>query len=125
MIIRKNDENNDWTFGYSETEYLSDSDAVALDIKTKLQEWKNNCFWAMNNGIPYDIRLGYKGQKNLLDEDVKQIILNNEFVLSLNSFSSTLNEEREYKADFSYTDIYSNNEQTSNFLINMGVLYNA
>lgn len=125
MIIRKNDKNNDWTFGYSETEYLSDSDAVTLDINTKLQEWKNNCFWAMNNGIPYDIRLGYKGQKNLLDEDVKQIVLNNQFVLSLNSFSSTLNEEREYKADFSYTDIYSNNEQTSNFLINMGVLYNA
>ena len=125
MIIRKNYKNNDWTFGYSETEYLSDSDAVTLDINTKLQEWKNNCFWAMNNGIPYDIRLGYKGQKNLLDEDVKQIVLNNQFVLSLNSFSSTLNEEREYKADFSYTDIYSNNEQTSNFLINMGVLYNA
>lgn len=111
MIIRKNDKNNDWTFGYSETEYLSDSDAVALDIKTKLQEWKNNCFWAMNNGIPYDIRLGYKGQKNLLDEDVKQIVLNNQFVLSLNSFSSTLNEEREYKADFSYTDIYNNERQ--------------
>lgn len=117
MIIRRNNENNDWTFGYSETEYLNGSEAVALDIKTDLQEWKNNCFFAMDKGIPYDIRLGYKGQKNLLDEDVKQIVLNNENVISLNSFESTLNENREYTANFSYTDIY-NNEKQLEYLIN-------
>lgn len=108
MIIRKNDSNNDWTFGYSETDYLSGSNAVALDIKTDLQEWKNNCIFAMDAGIAYDIRLGYKGQKKLLDEDIKQIILNNKNVVSLNTFESTLNENRKYKADFSYTDIYNN-----------------
>lgn len=125
MIVRKNDENNDWTFGYSETEYLSGSAAIAQDIKTKLQEWKNNCFFAMDKGIPYDIRLRYKGQKNLLDEDIKQIILNNEGVLSLNSFESTLNEDREYRADYSYTDIYSSEEQFDSLEISTGVLYNV
>ena len=107
MIIRRNDENNDWTFGYSQVEYLTESNAIALDIKTDLQEWKNNCIFAMDKGIDYKIRLGYKGQKNLLDMDIKKIITDNENVVSLNSFESTVN-DREYTATFSYTDIYSN-----------------
>lgn len=42
----------------------------------KLQEWYQDCFFAKENGIPWDIRMGYKNQKELLDKDILRVAQN-------------------------------------------------
>lgn len=107
MRIRKNDRNNDWTFGNSQnTFFVDNSVAVAQDLKTKIQEWKGDFFANLQAGIDWKTRLGYRGQKAQLDKDLQKIITDNENVISLNSFESYV-DGRTYTANFSYFDRFS------------------
>ena len=107
MKIRKNDKNNDWCFGNSQADFLiNNNNAVAQDLKTKLQEWQNDFFANLKAGIDWQTRLGYRKQKTLLDKDIKAIITNNESVLILSSFTSNVR-DREYFLSFSVYTIYS------------------
>lgn len=118
MQIRKNDSNGDWLFGHSSTDILSDNSlAVAQHIKTRLQEWKYDFFANMLAGIDYRTRLGYKNQKELLDNDIKEIIANTEGVISLESFESYLY-DRDYTVNFTYYDIFSQNLLNNEVIIN-------
>lgn len=106
MLIRNIDDNNDWTFGQSQTNYVTGQNAVVLDIKLKLQEWLNDCFFALQNGIPWDIRLGSKNQKELLDSDILKIAKSVEGVLNIYNFESIVLNRR-YRAQFSVYTRYS------------------
>lgn len=119
MRIRKNDSNNDWCFGHSSIDILTDNSlAVAQHIKTRLQEWKYNFFANMTAGIDYRKRLGYKGQKNFLENDIKSIIVNTEGVLSLESYEG-ITDDRTYTARFTYYDRFSQELQTNEVNINV------
>ena len=118
MRIHKNDNFNDWNFGHSSADILTDNSlAVAQNIKTRLQEWKYNFFANMTAGIDYRTRLGQKGQKEALDNDIKEIISNTEGVLSLETYEGYLN-DRTYTVHFSYYDMYSPEILTSEVTIN-------
>jgi len=107
MKIRKNDRNNDWCFGNSQADFLIDNNnAIAQDLKTKLQEWKFDFFANLQSGIDWRTRLGYRNQKTLLDRDIKTIITNNENVLILSSYSSEV-KDRSFFLSFSVYTIYS------------------
>lgn len=106
MRVRRIDENNDWCFGGQNSDYMTGSNAVGLDIKLKLQEWLGDCFFALQNGIAWNVRMGKFNQKTLLDSDVYNTAFNVEDVLSLEDFSSTLN-ERHYEARFNVYQPYS------------------
>lgn len=124
MIIRQNDSNNDWIFGQSKNNYIAGNYAVLQNLKTKLQEWKRNCFFNLQAGIDWQTRLGYKGQKNLLDTDIKDIIINDDEVVTLDVFESNLDEsERDYTCHFGFTTIYGGDMQYLD--INLGDLINA
>lgn len=107
MRIRNIDKNNDWKFGYNKSDYVRGAFAVALDIKMKLNEWLNDCFFQLDVGIPWDVRLGAKNQKKLLDRDIIERAESVEGVLSVFDFSSSL-DGRHYKCSFKvyqeYTD---------------------
>ena len=64
----KKDENNhsEWCFGHSLGDYRYGQTQVIQDIYTALYEWKYNCFFALENGIDWYTRLGFKNQKDIL-----------------------------------------------------------
>ena len=74
MQIRNNTEQNDWVFGHGKSDYITGHAGVALNIKTKINEWKRDCFFNLQAGIAWRTRLGSKNQRQLLDTDVQNII---------------------------------------------------
>lgn len=97
MRIRNVNKNWDWTFGQSQSNYVRNEYAVILDIQMKLKEWFGDCFFALQTGIPWNIRLGFHNQKELLDDDIISRIQEVEGVLNVTDFTSTTN-GRQYLA---------------------------
>lgn len=118
MRVRLIDRNNDWTFGLQQAGYTRTSTAVALDIKLKLQEWYGDCFFALQNGIPWDVRLGSHNQKELLDSDIQETTLSVNGVTAITDFESYV-EDRRYRATFNVLQEYS--DEILPIIFTMGV----
>ena len=120
MLVRaiRKDTNgcSEWCFGHSFGDYKNDLSQVAQDIYTALNEWKYDCFFALENGIDWHTRMGKKGQKELLDTDVINTIQNRVGVLSVYDFISSLN-ERNYVCTCSVFTEYSEQPLTIDFTI--------
>lgn len=106
--IRALDNDGDWEFGKGKSSYKRDQKAIILNIDTKLNEWKTDCFFAQNSGIDWKTRLSKTNQKPLLDNELRRLLVGIEGVLKLNSFTSDLT-NRQYTANFNLTTIYSTN----------------
>jgi len=106
MKIRIVDRNNDWVFGWQNSSYADGANAVAIDIKLALQEWFGDCFFALQNGIPWKTRLGSHNQKDLLDNDIYEVVINRNGVLAIQNFESQVIDRR-YRATFSVVQAYS------------------
>lgn len=74
MRFRAIDANGDWVFGKGRNSYLKDTDALMMNIKTRLLEFLNDCFWDMEKGIDWWTLLGGKNLKKIL-VDVQRTIL--------------------------------------------------
>lgn len=108
MIIRNLDENGDWTFGQGVGSYATQEAAIELNIKTRINSWLNDCFFAQTAGIDWYNRLGSKGQAVLLDADLRRIILQSYGVTGLVSFFLELNPQtRLFTATYTITTIFS------------------
>lgn len=112
MIFRNLNANHDWTFGSGLGNYISGNSAIGLNIETRILSWLNDCFFDLNAGIDWLNRLGNKNQKNLLDLDLKRIILQSYGVTALVSFSSELN-GRIYMSSYTVNTIFSQGYQRS------------
>ena len=106
--IRALDSDGDWDFGKGKSSYKRDQNAILQDVDTKLNEWLGDCFFAQNSGIDWKTRLSKTNQKNLLDNEIRRLIVAVVGVLKINSFSSDLT-NRDYSANFNITTIYSSN----------------
>lgn len=109
MKIRRLDLNDDWDYGHSRSSYYIDNaQSVGLNIITRLREWYRDCFFALENGIDYPVRLGSYNQKENLDNDIQYIILNSRDVIDLTEFNSTYNRNtRFYTFSAKVLHIYS------------------
>ena len=106
MIIRNSTPNGDFVFGKGLSDYLTNQDAILHNVKTRLLQWKGDCLYAEAEGVDYNNLLDV-GTKNLLDSDVKRIILQSEGVIKINAFESTLdNDERAYSGEATITTIF-------------------
>lgn len=116
--IKKNDEGySEWMFGHSYADYRNAQNQIMQDIYTALYEWKYDCFFALENGIDWYTRLGTKGQKDFLDQDVVDIIQNRQGVLSVFDFNSSV-EGRHYTCSCKvFTEYSGDNELNINFAI--------
>lgn len=114
MRVRNIDKNNDWCFGHSGSDYVREAYAVALDIKLKIQEWYQDCFFAEQNGIDWKTRLGAHNQKELLDNDLLRIAKSVEGVISVFGFNSFV-DGRRYRASFQVYQSYSTDILSINF----------
>ena len=93
MKIRMCDATGDWQFGKGLSDYARDNDAVKENLRTRLLSWKNDCFFAMKDGIDYRELLG-KGMQASLVLAVKTQILASEGITKLNDVVAELDANR-------------------------------
>ena len=106
MRIRNIDGDNDWRFGKGQSDYVVGAYAVGLDIKLRLQEWFDDCFFALDHGIPWQTRLGSFNQKLFLDDDIRRIARETTGVLDIINFESQV-VDRRYTCSFDVYQQYS------------------
>lgn len=106
MAFRNLDENNDWTFGKGKNNYVRGNAAVALDIKTRINSWFGDCFFAQTEGIDWINRLGSKNQRRLLEADLRREILQTQDVTGIINFDTIL-EGRNFTANYSVSTAFS------------------
>ena len=114
MRIRNVDKNWDWTFGSGQLNYVRDINAVGVDIQWRLKEWYQDCFFNLEQGIPWDVRLGSHNQKELLDQDVQATVLSVEGVINIFNFTGSVIGRR-YTCQFEVYTAYTNETIPINF----------
>jgi hypothetical protein len=103
-MIRNVNQDGDWTFGAGLLNYRTGKDELILNLKTRLQSWRNNCFFDRIAGVDYNELLD-KGTKPLLDQDVRRVIFQTRGVISIASFESQI-VGREYQATIGLNTVY-------------------
>lgn len=104
-MIRANDENNDWIYGIGANAYKKENAGIAQDIKTRLQEWKGDCFFELEAGVDWLNRFS-DGNKKLLIEECRSIILKTEGVVNVVFIDSFLN-GRDLTLNYTVQTIYT------------------
>ena len=105
MIIRSIDENGDWVFGKGKSSYKRSDKAIEQNIKTRYLEWVGDCFFNKEAGIDWNGRLDFSS-RDLLELDIRKIILQSEGVTELASLSVEL-VNRIFKATYTIKTINS------------------
>ncbi len=112
MRFRNLTSDGDWTFGLGIGCYVSGNAAIGLNIKTRILSWTDDCFFDLAAGIDWLNRLGSKNQRELLELDLRRIILQSEGVTGILEFDSQLI-GRNFTANYSVQTIYSQSYQDS------------
>lgn len=60
MIFRAIDNDGDWTFGNGRQNYATGNLAIALNVKTRLLCFQNDCFWNLPFGVDWWNLIGAK-----------------------------------------------------------------
>lgn len=89
MKTRALDLAGDWQFGRGIQSYVTEKNALSQNILTRLKSWRNDCFFAMDDGVDWQNFLDI-GMKKYLDLDIKRVLLQTEGVLRISSYTSTL-----------------------------------
>lgn len=105
MRVRAIDINNDWTFGKGRNDYRYGRDAVAQLIKTRLQSFLGDCFFAESAGIDW---FNLLGSKRILDLRlaIKAVILNTQDVTGVAEVSFNVDEQRNLTITCEATTVY-------------------
>jgi hypothetical protein len=110
MIIRAVDSNNDWTFGKGKASYKTAQLALNQNLKTKLQEWKGDCFFDINAGVDWKNRLAKRSQVTPLQTEIRTVILKVDGVTEVVNLDLNFNSNsRNLKLNYSVKTIYSTN----------------
>lgn len=120
MIVRTIDAENDWTFGKGRNNYKRSQEAVAQTIKTRLQCFLGDCFFAANEGIDWWNLLGSKNQTALLLA-ISSTILNTRDVTKMEMLSVNLSDARRFTVSYKVLTIYEGAnkpiQETTGYLI--------
>lgn len=107
MIVRQNDPNtNDWTFGLGKNNYLKGNAAVAQNIKTRLQSFLGDCFFAVNEGVDWFNFLGSKDQSGLTLA-ISNVILKTQNVVGILQLSVNLTQNRAFSISYRVQTTFS------------------
>lgn len=105
-IVRSVDGNNDWKFGKGKNDYKRDLDAVTQNIKTRLQSFLGDCFFAVQDGVDWFTLLGGKS-KAAVSLAISSTILNTEGVTSLVELNLEVTASRDLLVNYTVTTVYS------------------
>ena len=107
--IRAIDNNGDWTFGKGLGNYKTGLDALKQNIKTKLLEWKGDCFFNNNAGIDWNNRLSKRQQSLPLQREIKSLIVKIDGVTAVNNIDLIFDEDtRNLTLNYSMNTVYGN-----------------
>ena len=93
MRFRNLDSNGDWVFGKGRSSYLQNTDALMMNIKTRLMSFLNDCFFDTEAGIDWWNLIGSKDMKSLL-ASVQRVVLRSSQVKRIVNLDYTLNNRR-------------------------------
>ena len=106
MKFRNLDQNNDWVFGKGKQSYAITNEAIGLDIKTALQSWVGDCFFALYDYVDWHARLD-KNQENNLKNELYSVIINRYGVVAVNTLNIELNPKRQFIVIYEIQTIFS------------------
>ncbi|QEE24532.1 hypothetical protein CS053_08470 [Rhodanobacter glycinis] len=91
MRYRKLDENGDYTFGNSSADfYIDEPEAVSQAVQTRLELFTGEWFLDTSDGTPWNTDVLGKNTSASYDMVIKERILGTPGVMSIDSYSSTL-----------------------------------
>lgn len=105
MRIRAIDSDGDWTFGKGVQNYLLNQNAIALDIKTRLYSFLNDCFFDAGAGVDWFNLLGSKNEAAILFS-IKSILVNTQGVNSVTDISAVVDENRNLSVSYGVTTVF-------------------
>ena len=115
MILRNLDDQNDWTFGTGKQTYLTQIEALKLNLRTRLRSWNGDCYFALPEGVDWNNYLDI-GTKDLLDRDIRRVTLQTEGVLKIYEYQSTLDrDDRALSVEMKIATIYGDLELSEVF----------
>ncbi len=92
MIFRAIDGTNDWSFGSGIASYFTDEAAINANIRTRLQTWLNECFFALDLGVDWRNLLGGKNPQSQsgIILQCRTIIINSFGVIRINKVDQSI-----------------------------------
>lgn len=108
MRYRKLDANGDYTFGHGQLDFYRDApETVAQAVLTRLRLWAGEWFLDFTDGTPYQAGVLGKHSETEANIVMRERILDTQGVLSLISFSSSLNRDtRQYQIAATIDTVY-------------------
>ena len=107
MSFRNLDGNGDWTFGIGRNNYVTGSQEVLLNAKTRILSFLGDCFFAPTDGIDWWHLLEYNKQEEA-ENAVMATIAETPGVQTVEEIDSYINSSRKMTITYSITDIYGN-----------------
>ena len=106
MIIRALDLNGDWTFGKGKSSYKKDLAGLKQNLKTRLLEWKGDCFFDSGAGVDWYNRLAKRSQINPLIDEVRVVILKTDGIIEVLNIDYDLDSDRNLTINYSIKTVY-------------------
>ena len=106
MTIRNLDENHDWTFGAGQSNYLDAVEEIALNVKTRVLCFLNDCSFDMDMGFDYWNLLDRNRQREL-ENAIQQQIIQTPGVVGVTEINAYTNSQRKLSVQYSAKTIYS------------------
>lgn len=97
MKYRRLSPTGDYVFGFGNTSFYTDADAVAQAIQTKLKLFQGEWWEDLDDGLPFFQQIAGSRDKDAIDLLIRSRILDTPNVLMITTFSSTL-QDRKYTA---------------------------
>lgn len=105
MTFRNLDGNHDWIWGTGKNSYVSETQEIALNIKTRLLSFLGDCFFATDAGIDY-WNLLTRNRQEELENQIQTTIVETPGVERINSIDIILGANRKFNITYSITTVY-------------------
>lgn len=108
MRVSALDSNDDWTMGKGRANYITGSEAIAQNVKTRLRSFEDDWYLDVTHGVPWIELFSNLGTQRRIVRAVERTVLQTEGVLSMSDIQVTnIDKNRRARIEFDYTDIFS------------------
>lgn len=106
MKYRRLSPTGDYTFGFGNSSFLTDADAVCQAIQTKLKMFKGEWWENINDGLPLFQQIAGRAGISAADLLIQSRILETPGVTSIATFTSSMDSNRHYYANITVDTAY-------------------
>lgn len=105
-MIRNLDSNHDWTFGQGISNYVTQSQEIALNAQTRVLSFLGDCFFATDEGIDWWNLLDYNKQEQL-ENSVSATIAETPGIEKIEDVQIINGANRTITLEYNVYDVYS------------------